>query len=57
MWCVFFAANGTISLFTAIWSSPQVWWFYNGLIAYIFMGVLFAGEYCVRCYVRSQQNA
>jgi uncharacterized membrane protein len=57
VWCGFFAANGTIALVTAFWSSPGVWWIYNGLIAYVLMGVLFAGEYCVRLYVRSQQNA
>jgi len=57
IWCGFFAANGTIALFTALWSSPGVWWVYNGLIAYVLMGILFAGEYCVRLYVRSQQNA
>jgi uncharacterized membrane protein len=56
LWCVFFAANGTVALVTALWTSPQVWWFYNGLVAYVVMGILFAGEYCVRRYVRSQQN-
>jgi uncharacterized membrane protein len=57
IWCVFFAANGTIALFTAIWTSARVWWFYNGLVAYVVMGILFAGEYCVRRHVRRQQNA
>jgi uncharacterized membrane protein len=56
LWCIFFAANGTIALVTAVWTSPRVWWFYNGLIAYVVMGMLFAGEYCVRRYVRSQQD-
>jgi len=57
IWCVFFATNGTIALVTALWSSPGIWWFYNGLIAYVLMGILLAGEYCFRLYVRSQQNA
>jgi uncharacterized membrane protein len=57
IWCGFFAANGTIALATALWSSPAVWWLYNGFIAYLLMGILFAGEYCVRLYVRSQHNA
>ncbi len=56
MWCIFFAANGTIALVTALWTSPRVWWFYNGLIAYVVMGILFGGEYCVRRYVRSQYH-
>ena len=57
VWCGFFAANGTIALITALWTSPAVWWVYNGPIAYMLMGVLFAGEYCVRLYVRSHQDA
>jgi uncharacterized membrane protein len=56
LWCIFFAVNGTIALVTALWTSPRIWWFYNGLIAYVAMGILFAGEYCVRRYVRSQHN-
>jgi uncharacterized membrane protein len=57
MWCVFFAANGAIALATALWSSPAVWWFYNGLLAYLLMGLLFGAEYCVRLYARAQRNA
>jgi uncharacterized membrane protein len=57
IWCGFFAVNGTIALVTALWSSPGVWWVYNGFIAYVLVGVLFAGEYFVRLYVRNQQNA
>ena len=56
LWCVFFAVNGSIALATAVWTSPQVWWFYNGLLAYVAMGILFAGEYCLRRYVKSQQD-
>lgn len=57
IWCGFFAANGTMAMVTALWSSPGVWWVYNGLIAYLLMGILFAGEYCVRLYIKSQLNA
>ncbi len=48
VWCVFFAVNGIIALFTALWTPAVVWTLYNGLIAYVLMGLLFAGEYCVR---------
>ena len=48
VWCVFFAVNGTIAAVTALRASPAVWLFYNGLIAYLLMGLLFAGEYIVR---------
>ena len=48
VWCVFFAVNGAAALITALWASSAVWTLYNGLIAYLLMGLLFAGEYCVR---------
>jgi uncharacterized membrane protein len=48
VWCVFFVVNGAISLVTALWSSPAVWSLYNGVIAYLLMGLLLGGEYLVR---------
>jgi uncharacterized membrane protein len=56
VWCVFFAVNGAIALATAIWASSAVWLLYNGLIAYVLMGLMFAGEYCVRRHVKRRQN-
>jgi uncharacterized membrane protein len=48
IWCLFFMANGGVALVTALWSSFEVWSLYNGLIAYLLMGLLFVGEYIVR---------
>ena len=48
VWCGFFAVNGAIALVTALWTSLAVWSLYNGLIAYLLMGLLFAVEYCIR---------
>lgn len=48
VWCGFFVINGTIALLTALFASDAVWAAYNGLIAYIAMGTLFAGEWLVR---------
>ena len=48
VWCVFFVVNGAIALATALWASDRAWALYNGLIAYLLMGVLFAGEWLVR---------
>jgi uncharacterized membrane protein len=56
VWCVFFIVNGSIALATALWASPKVWSLYNGLIAYLMMGVLFGSEYLVRLYVRRRGN-
>jgi uncharacterized membrane protein len=52
MWCVFFAVNGAIALYTALFASLEQWTFYNGFVAYLLMGLLFAGEYCARCLFR-----
>ena len=48
VWCVFFMINMGISLATALWGSVAAWSLYNGVIAYLLMGLLFAGELLVR---------
>jgi uncharacterized membrane protein len=48
IWCLFFILNGGIALVTALWCSFEIWSLYNGLIAYVLMGILFVGEYMVR---------
>lgn len=55
-WIFFFAINGAIALYTALFCSLEVWTLYNGLIAYIAMGVLFAGEFAVRTLVVRRQG-
>lgn len=52
IWCGFFAVNGALALITALWATPTIWLLYNGLIAYILMGLLFTGEFCVRRYLK-----
>ncbi|MDR2207501.1 MAG: hypothetical protein LBE22_00780 [Azoarcus sp.] len=46
-WCVFFVINGGIALWTTT-QSTTVWTFYNGLISYVAMGVMFGGEWLIR---------
>lgn len=48
VWCGFFIINGTIALLTALYASDALWAAYNGFIAYIAMGTLFAGEWLIR---------
>lgn len=48
IWCAFFVLNGGFALITARWSSDQIWALYNGLIAYILIGILFGAEWLVR---------
>ena len=51
IWSCFFAINGVLALYTTLFCSLETWTLYNGLIAYIAMGVLFAGEYAIRTLV------
>lgn len=48
VWCIFFLLNGLLALVTAIWADLSFWSLYNGLIAYVLMGVLMAIEFYVR---------
>jgi uncharacterized membrane protein len=48
VWCVFFIANGSAAAFTALFAQNWVWALYNGFIAYILMGTLFACEFLAR---------
>ncbi len=54
VWCLFFLLNGSVSLLTTLWGSDAVWALYNGLIAYLAMGLLFAIEWLVRQRVMRQ---
>ncbi len=52
VWMGFFALNAGIAASLAVWA-PLAWWtLYTGLIAYLLMGLLFAGEWLVRQRVR-----
>lgn len=53
VWCGFFVMNGSIALYTALYASDAQWALYNGLIAYVLMGLLFGIEWLVRQRVRS----
>jgi uncharacterized membrane protein len=50
IWCAFFLFNASIATVTAIGTSRENWALYNGLIAYLLMGALFAGEWVFRRY-------
>lgn len=48
VWCVFLGVNTLVSVWTALAQSREVWAFYNGFLVYVFMGVLFVGEWWCR---------
>ena len=48
LWCAFFAVNGALAAVTAALGDLALWRLYNGLISYLAMGALFAGEWLAR---------
>lgn len=54
-WCAFFAINGIIAS-TTVYASREWWALWNGLLSYLCMGVLFAGEWLVRRRFRRQHQ-
>lgn len=57
VWCGFFLLNGSLALITALWASTAIWALYNGLLSYLLMGCLFAGEWLVRRQVKARAEA
>lgn len=57
VWCLFFLFNGSVALLSALVFSDEWWMLYNGLIAYVLMGLLFAGEWLVRKKVQQKLKA
>jgi len=56
IWTLFFAANALAALAT-LFMSDRAWVLYNGLIAYLLISSLMAGEWIVRGRVRSRVRA
>ncbi|HJR71133.1 MAG TPA: hypothetical protein VKA43_13915 [Gammaproteobacteria bacterium] len=53
-WTVFFAINGAIALYTAAFAPLTTWALYNGLIAYVLVAVMMAGELAIRFFVKAR---
>lgn len=52
VWCVFFIVNGSIALWTCLAGNIHWWTLWNGIMSYVLMGLLFAGEWLVRQRVK-----
>ncbi len=50
-WAVFFVCNGAAAFYTVLWTPLETWAFYNGLLAYVLIGAMFAGELLTRMLV------
>ena len=57
LWCVFLLGNAAVSAATLASDDLRLWTLYNGLISYLLMGLLFAGELAVRRVVRRREAA
>lgn len=44
VWCLFFIFNGSIALFTTLYGNMPLWTAWNGIIAYLLIGFLTAGN-------------
>ena len=51
VWCAFLAANSVLALFS-VFASREFWALWNGLGAYLCMGLLFSGEWLLRRRLR-----
>jgi uncharacterized membrane protein len=56
VWLGFLLVNAVFSTVTAICDDLDLWTLYNGLVSYIVMGALFAGEFVVRWFIRRRQR-
>lgn len=50
-WVIFLTAHLAVTVAT-LWASAEAWAVYNGGVAYGLMGLMFAGEWLIRRYVR-----
>lgn len=57
VWVGFFVVNGGVAAWTVVNGDWTVWTLYNGMISYLLMGALFAGEFLVRRRVRAKGRA
>lgn len=48
VWSLFFVLNGVTLALLALLAPPSWWALYSGLLGYVAVGLLFAGEYLVR---------
>jgi len=57
IWCIFLLINSSIALYTALETDMKTWTLYNGLISYLIMGLLFAGEFAYRKLILRPEEA
>lgn len=56
LWCAFFVLNAAVACYTALISSLEIWTLYNGFVAYLLIGLLFAGEWVYRWWTNPNER-
>ncbi|EMO7865950.1 hypothetical protein WDR94_003023 [Citrobacter amalonaticus] len=56
IWCAFFIFNGGVALFTALHGDMALWTAWNGMIAYLLMGLLMGSEWLVRHWMMNRDS-
>ncbi len=56
-WCAFFVCNGLVALWTVLLADERIWTLYNGLVAYVLIGIFFMLEYGIRKSKQARLNA
>lgn len=56
VWTGFFLVSAAVAGYTALATSTRTWAWYNGLISYLLIGLLIAGEYPVRLLYRKRHR-
>jgi len=54
IWVVFFIVNGTLAAFTVFYGSDFIWTVYNNAVAPALTGILFAGEFIARKFMKKK---
>ncbi len=57
VWAGFLAGNAAVAACVAIWGTLAQWTLWNGLVSYLLMGALFAGEMLIRRQVQRRDGA
>ena len=56
IWCAFFIFNGGVALFTALHGDMALWTAWNGMVAYLLMGLLMGSEWLVRHWMMNRDS-
>ncbi|MHB1544875.1 MAG: COG4648 family protein, partial [Gammaproteobacteria bacterium] len=52
VWSAVLLVNAAVALYTALYASVAIWTFYNGLLSYVLIGMVFLVELLIRQRVR-----